>query len=263
MARYDRTIPSGGEGKITLAVKTKAYQGKVHKSARVTTNDPKHATLTIGMKGTVWAPIRVAPRYAHLRGVVGDDVETAVSVEAQKKDPMTIELASVSIKDKVAVEVKELEKGKRYQIKVKNKVDKQGAYNGSIKLTTNYPEKPELSIRVSGNIRPVLEVRPKVLNFGRMSQDRIDQLKKDGRYGKRPVTILLNRGSGLKIEKIEVEKSLFKATSKYIQPGRMAQVLVEPVFEKLKKGMNEDRVKIYTNQKDKPVVEVKVQFNVL
>jgi len=262
VARYDRTIPPGGEGKITLKVKTKAYQGNVHKTARVSTNDPKHAQMTIGLKGKVWVPIRVSPQVVHLRGVEGEPIDRLVALEAQKKDPLEVKVASVSIPDKIDVVVKEVEKGRKFQVKVKNKVDTAAMYNGSVKLSTSYPEKPEMTIRVSANIRPVLEVRPKVLNFGRMTRKRLDQLRKGG-FGVRPVTVVLNRGEGLHIDKVEVEKSLFKATTKDIRPGRVAQVLVEPVFENLKQGKNQDHLKIYTNQKSRPVVDVNVTFDIL
>lgn len=262
MARYDRTIPPGGEGKITLEVKTKSYQGNVHKSARVFTNDPKHAQMTIGLKGKVWVPVRVSPHVVHLRGVEGEPVERLVSLEAQKKDPLEVKVASVSIPDKIDVAVKEVQKGRKFQVTVKNKVTTAANYNGSIKLSTNYPDKPEITVRVSANLRPVLEVRPKIINFGRMSQKRLEELKKRS-FGVRPVTVVLNRGEGLHIDKVEVEKGLFKATSKDIRPGRVEQVLVEPVFENLKQGKNRDHLKIYTNQKSRPVIDVDVTFEIL
>ena len=39
MASFDKAIPPGGEGKITLSVDTRGYQGKIHKTARIFTND--------------------------------------------------------------------------------------------------------------------------------------------------------------------------------------------------------------------------------
>jgi len=263
VARYDRTIPPGGEGKITLEVHTKKYQGKLHKTARVSTNDPKKPSLTIGLKGQVWAPIRITPQYARLNGMLGEKIETIVHLQGNKKEPLEIKLASVSISEKVAVELQELEKKKIYQLKIKNKVNKETRYSGLIKLTTNYSEKPELEIRISGNIRPTVELRPKALNFGRMSEQRLEQLKKNGRFLKRPIMVLLNKGKDLEIEKVELEKSLFKAVPKKMPRGKMAQIIVEPIFEKLKRGPNQDTLKIYTNQKDHKVLEATIRFEIL
>lgn len=264
MARYDRTIPPGGEGKISLEVKTKGYQGNVHKAARVTTNDPEHPQITIAMKGKIWVPIQINPRYANLVGVVGDTIETVVNLRAEKKDPLKIAVMSVSVPDKIDVEVVEVEKDRNYQVKIKNKVDGQTTYKGEVKLSTNYPKKPEISIRVVGNIRPALEVRPKAINMGQMSQERIDELTKKGAIPfRRPATIVLNKGNDLQVKKLELEKSLFTATFKDLHPGKMVHIIVEPDFEKLKKGKNEDRLRIYTNQQGNEVVEIPLTLEIL
>lgn len=263
MARFDRTIPPGGEGKITLELRTRGYEGNIHKTARVFTNDPRRPLVTIGLKGRVWVPIYINPRYVHLRGTVGEEIEKVVDLEGKKKEPLIVKVASVSIPDKVAVELHEIEKGRSYQLKVKNKVKKETRYGGQVKLTTNYPEKPETVIRISGYIRPPLEVRPKILSFGRMSAEQLRRLKTKRRFIRRPVMVLLNKGNDLKIKKVELEKSLFKVVTKEMQGGRAVRLLVEPILEKLKKGTNADRLKIHTNQKDREVLEVPLRIEVL
>jgi hypothetical protein len=263
VARFDRTIPPGGEGKITLEVRTKGYQGEVHKSARVFSNDPKQPQVTIGMKGKVWVPIEVKPRYVRLRGIVGEDVETVVHLRADKKDPLVITLASVSIPERVEVALEETEKGRTYQLKVKNKVEGEVRYAGTLQLTTNYPETPEIVVQIAGDIRGRVELRPKTLNFGRLSSERLEQFKNQQKGMSRSVSVILNAGTDLKIEKTELDKSLFKATSKGVQSGRVAQIVVEPVLEKLTKGANQDRLRIYTNQKGNEVLEVPIRLDLL
>jgi hypothetical protein len=263
VARFDRTIPPGGEGKITLEVRTKGYQGEMHKSARVVSNDPKRPQVTIGMKGKVWVPIEVKPRYVRLRGIVGEDVETVVHLRADKKEPLALALASVSIPEKVEVALEETEKGRTYQLKVKNKVKGEARYAGTLKLTTNYPEKPELIIQIAGDMRGRVELRPKTLNFRRFSLERLKQLKDRPGGMTRSVSVILNTGSDLKIEKTELDKSLFKASTKAVKSGRVAQIMVEPVLENLKKGANQDRLRIYTNQKGYEVLEVPIRLDLL
>jgi hypothetical protein len=263
VARFDRTIPPGGAGNITLEIRTKGFQGEVNKTARVYSNDPKKPQVTIGLKGKVWAPIHVKPRYVRLRGTQDDEIKGVVRVQGDKKEPLVAKVASVSLPDKVEVKLKETEKGRTYELEVKNKVKGEARYTGSVKLTTNYPEKPEIVIRITGDIRGRLEVRPKTVNFGRMSRERLGQLKNRPRGITRSVAVILNKGSDLKIEKVEVEKSLFKVSTKLIKPGIMTKILVEPVLEKLKKGANQDRLKIYTNQKGREVLEVPVRFELM
>ena len=263
MARFDRTIPPGGEGKITLQVRTKGYQGKLHKKAQVLSNDPKQPQLIIGLQGEVWVPVNINPRYVRLMGTEDEEVQSVLYIQGKKKEPLVAELALVSIPKRVDVKLLEIEKGRTYQLMVKNKVQGETRYRGELKLTTNYPEKPEIVIQVVCDIRGRLEVRPKVLNFGRMSQKRLSEIKGNKGTMNRSVTVLLNKGNDLKIEKVELEKSLFKASAKQIKGGQRVQILVEPILEKLKKGANLDRLKIYTNQKDSKALEVPIRFDII
>jgi hypothetical protein len=235
----------------------------MHKTARVMSNDPKNPQMTISMKGKIWAPIQVNPRHVHLRGAVGDKLEQVVRVQGEKDEPLIVKLASVSVPDKLAVELRETEKGRGYEVKIQNKIKGEATYAGQVKLATSYAEKPELVIRVSVNIRGLVEVRPKALNFGRMSEERMEQLKTNNRFLRRPVMVILNKGNDLKVSKVALEKALFKAVPQPIRQGRMVQIQVEPVLEKLQQGLNEDRLKIYTNQKDSEVLEVPIRFEIL
>jgi hypothetical protein len=262
VARFDRTIPPGGEGKITLEIRTTGYDGNVNKSARVTTNDPKNAQVTVSMKGEVWTPIQLKPSYAQLKGTVGDEIQQVLVIQAKKEEPLNVKLESISIPEQVSAELEETEKGRSYKLTVKNKVKGEATYGGQIKLTTNYPEKPEIVIRVSGNVRPIVEARPKVLSFGRLSLERAEQSKANNRFSKRTVTVALNKGDDLKVDKVELEKSLFTAEIKEVGKGRTVQVLVEPILEKLQKGPNTDSLKIHTNQKDAEVLEVPIRIDI-
>jgi hypothetical protein len=48
---FDKLIKPGKSGKITLTIdKTDKYVGKTVKTARVTTNDPEHATFTLTLR---------------------------------------------------------------------------------------------------------------------------------------------------------------------------------------------------------------------
>ena len=53
MAKYDTAIPPGGEGKITLKVNTKGYDGWISKRARVHTNDPRRRIMKLTLKAFV------------------------------------------------------------------------------------------------------------------------------------------------------------------------------------------------------------------
>ena len=262
MARFDRAIPPGGEGKITLEVRTKGQRGKFHKTGHVLSNDPNNPKVSIALKGTIWLPIDMKPRAALLNGIVGEPIETVVHLRAEKEDPLILQLDSVSIPEKVSAELREVEKGRRYELKLKNRVQEDGAFAGEVRIKTNYPEQPEVRVPIYGGIRAMVQITPKSLSFGRMTEERLESLKRTGGSMSRPVMVVLNRGDDLKIDKMGFEKSLFKVVTRPIQPGRRIQLLVEPILDKLTKGLNEDRLRIYTNQTERETV-VDIRFEVL
>jgi hypothetical protein len=262
VARFDRSIPPGGEGRITIELKTDDYQGKIARSANVFTNDPKKPRLTLGLKGNIWPPVLVTPRHAQLNGIVGDTVETVVYLQGQKKEPLTVQLGPISIPDKVEVGLKEAEKGRSYELNIRNKVRGEARYSGKIELTTNYPDRPKIQIKIQGNIRPPLEVRPKTLNFGGLSAERLQMLMGKEISMRRPILVMLNRGEGLKINKAELEKTFFKVVSIRQLGDQKVQLQIEAALGKLKKGLNVDHLRIYTNQADEQVLEVPVQIQI-
>jgi hypothetical protein len=159
------------------------------------------------------------------------------------------------------VELHETEKGRSYQLKIKNKVEGVATYRGQVQLTTNYPEQPEAVIPIACSIKTPLEVRPKSLDFGRQTRGELQQSMENGRLVNRWLTVRLNKGNDLKIEKLELEKSLFRVVTKQFDPGRVVALSVEPILAKLKKGANADRLRIYTNQQEPRVLEVPVRIH--
>ncbi len=118
---------------------------------------------------------------------------------------------------------------------------------------------------VTRNVIPTVLVMPKALGFGSISESQLQLqlLRKNSRDTTRRVSVSLPLGDGLKIEKVELEKSLFKVVTREIRPGVIVQLLVEPILEKLQKGLNEDRLKIHTNQKGYEVLEVPISLEIL
>lgn len=153
MADFDKVIPPGGEGKITLKVDTRGYQDKVHKSARVYSNDPKTPVTTLSLDVFVKVPIFVSTRYVRLEGLPGDKVSKAVEIKAQKEKPLTLEPLSFNLDAKATYRLEEITPGKEYKVSFANISKTPETYLGYLRLKTNYPEKPEITIRVRGKFR--------------------------------------------------------------------------------------------------------------
>jgi len=160
VAHFDRVIPPGGEGKITLKVNTNGYQGKIIKSARVYTNDPVKRMTVLSLSAVIKVPIYLSSRYVYFYGVEGDRPQRrVVDIIAKENQPLELTPEQYTLGDKITYDLKELEKGKKFRVTFTNKAMAAGAYYGYLRLKTNYEQKPHLTIRIRARIlkrrRPV------------------------------------------------------------------------------------------------------------
>ena len=159
MAHFDRAVPPGGEGKIKLTIRTKGYQGTVHKSATVYTNDPVKKTIRLSLKGFVKVPIIVSPRQVRLYGNEGQILTRVVEVRAGLDEPLILTPAHFSLTGKLTYSIEEIEKGRRFQIRFTSNPGSPQAYRGFLRLKTNYHEKPELTIWIKVRFQKRAEVQ--------------------------------------------------------------------------------------------------------
>jgi hypothetical protein len=152
VAHFDKAIPPGGEGKIKLRVTTKGYQGSVHKSAKVYHNDPNKEVLVLKITANVKVPIYLSSRYVSLYGKEGQSVTRVVDIKAELDKPLKLSPVEFNLSDKLSYTIEEIEKGKKFRIRFKSIPGPPQTYTGFLKIKTNYPEKPEITVRIRGRI---------------------------------------------------------------------------------------------------------------
>ena len=259
MARFDRTIPPGGKGEVTLKLSTKGYQGSVHRTATVYSNDPQHPQIKLAVKAHIKVPISVKPMGVMLDGFVCDEVKKVVTITAHEDEPLILEPAELSLPDQVAYELETVEKGKTYRVILRNISPKEDRYSGFLTIKTNYPKKPEITVRFLGFIKGDLEVKPETIDFGRIESTRLKGPEAGGASYQRACTLTLSRGDGLKIEKIDINRELFETEVKEIKVGTNYRIHVRLRPEKLPTGMLNEKMTIYTNLKDVPVKVIHIR----
>ena len=110
MVNFDKAIPPGGEGKIRLSMRTRNRQGKISRTARVYSNDPAKSIVRLGITALIRPIIRLTTSKIYL---VGKEYQSITKVvEVIPGPPQT--------------------------------------YRGFLKIKTNYPEKPEITILIKG-----------------------------------------------------------------------------------------------------------------
>jgi hypothetical protein len=153
VSRFDRTIPPGGEGKISLQIKTANYQGKISRGAKVYSNDPSGKTETISIGVFVRVSIRVSPRSVNLLGAVGDSITKTVSIRAGLEKPLFIEPVAFDLDNKVKYKLEPVQDGKSYRLVFTSIPGAAKTYQGFLKLKTNYSEKPVITIPIRGKFK--------------------------------------------------------------------------------------------------------------
>ena len=149
MAHFDRVIPAGGEGKVTIKVDLRGYQGKVWKSATVTSNDPQRSSVTINLQGKVKPWIDIQPsRVIHFRKALGGEEEKSVDLISSDQ-PFSILKVETTLIEKIRFQIETVTEKKHYRLKVAPLV-KQGSYSGTLKCLTDHPKKPEILLQVIG-----------------------------------------------------------------------------------------------------------------
>jgi hypothetical protein len=140
-----------------LKVNTKGYGGRrIKKTASVYTNDKNRPRTDLVIFGMVEKFATIRPKHVNLRGYAGDTLTAKVSITPEPKYPFKI--LDVRAKDgkNIKFQLDEVESSANgaYELKVENQKSDTGRYFDTIFLDTDSKTRPQLRIRVYGNLRP-------------------------------------------------------------------------------------------------------------
>lgn len=97
--------------------------------------------------------------------------------------------------------------------------------------------------------------------FNPLSERQIHKLEKV-KKPTRSLFVFLEKGNKLTIERVDVQENLFKVDINEIEKGKRFELLIEPILEKLKKGLNTDYLKIFIQTEKPTVVLVPIRITV-
>ncbi len=154
---YTKTeIPAGGEGKVVIRIKTDGYGGKhMVKRPAIFTNDKNNPKRTLRLSGYVEKFAHVTPKIVKLSGKVGDRISSTVRIVPAKKYPFRISQVKMKKGANADISLKEItneDGGVEYVLTVSNTKREAGRYFDAVALTTDNDKRPELKIRVYGDI---------------------------------------------------------------------------------------------------------------
>jgi len=125
----------------------------MHKSITVETNDPVRPTLFLHISGLVDRLYTISKENIHLRGKAGTEITQVLTVVPEEESPFRILNAEMKDGRYVALSWGEYrgKNGPGYRIRVTNLREK-GRYVDTIRLKTDSDLKPEIRVKVFGNV---------------------------------------------------------------------------------------------------------------
>jgi len=150
-ADYPKEIPPGGEGKVVINVDTTGFGGQIiSKNITVYTNDSNNENLTLRVTGPVEKFANIEPGIVRLKGVIGEDIRKSVTIVPFKKYPFKITESDAKNVGNIRFDIER--RADRYLLTVVNLAKTKTRYLDIITLKTDSPVKPEINIKVFGDI---------------------------------------------------------------------------------------------------------------
>jgi len=120
----------------------------------IQTNDLQKQNLTLVVKGYVKKFVTIRPKRVQLTGAIDEEISQTVAIIPEKEYPFNIIETTAKQGDdiKFALEEKQGDTGTEYQLTVENTRRQAGRYYDIIILKTDNELRPELQVRVYGNI---------------------------------------------------------------------------------------------------------------
>lgn len=260
VASFDRTIPPGGTGKIAAEVDTTGFSGPISKAVLVFSNDPATPQVNLVIKADVRAFIEVLPRPliifrnvlqgepASERLVLLSADGSDFKVESAEASGGTYQLAYKELGEKERIPDR---KGSQWELTVTVPANApEGMLNQKIVVKTTAAKAPEVTINVTGAVRPVVQVIPPQVNFGTVAGDAL--------VGQNFLVVNNRQGVELQLSEVKVDNPNFATEVIPLQAGQRYQVAVS-MKAGVPKGAQKATVKISTNDPLRKLIEVPIQ----
>lgn len=260
VASFDRTIPPGGTGKITAEMDTTGFSGPVSKAVLVFSNDPATPQVNVVIKADVRAFIEVLPRPLIifrnvLQGEPASEKLVLLSadgsdfkVESAEASGGPYQLAYKELGEKERVPER---KGSQWELTVTVPANApEGMLNQKIVVKTTAAKAPEVTINVTGAVRPVVQVIPPQVNFGTVAGDAL--------VGQNFLVVNNRQGTELQLSEVKVDNPNFATEVIPLQAGQRYQVAVS-MKAGVPKGAQKATVKISTSDPLRKLIEVPIQ----
>lgn len=135
---------------------TTGYGGRrIKKTAEVYSDDKNLPVVKLEISGVVENFVTINPRAISLRGFVGDTIKKSVTIIPEKKYDFKITKVRARNGKNISFQLEEVKGTGRseYSLTVENLLNQEGNYSDLIIMETDSKIKPEVYVKVYGNLR--------------------------------------------------------------------------------------------------------------
>ena len=147
---FDENIPAHGRGTITVKLYTKGFEGRQRWGVKVLTNDPRWREAVLDIRANIKPILTLSGRAVQFTGRNDVSITREVVISAGVDKKLIIIPERFTLPGKVIWSLEEIQKGKRFRIRLKSIPGTSEDFRGFLTLRTNFPEKPELTIWIIG-----------------------------------------------------------------------------------------------------------------
>lgn len=258
VAKHDRIIAPGGTGMIHSEVDTAAFTGPNSKSILVFTNDPNNPQVNLVVKFDARSFVEVFPKpLLSFNALQGEPATDKVVVATSDGSPLRITGVDtgggpfrVSYRELPEKERIADLKGPQWEVNVTVVPNApQGMLNQKITLKTSNPKAAEISLTVTGIVRPILQVMPGEINFGTVPAT--------APIGRNLLLVSNRPEAKLELTAVEVDNKVFSTEVIPLTAGQRYQVAVT-LGAGAARGTHKTTLRIKTNDPARPSIEIPV-----
>ncbi len=259
VASFDRTIAPGGTGKVIAEVDTAGFSGPISKAVLVFSNDPTAPQVNLVIKADVRAFVEVLPRplVIFTNVLQGEAATQKLVLASADGSNFKIEGAAatsgpyqLSYRELPAKERIPDRKGSQWELTVTVPANApEGMLNQKIIVKTTSPKAPEVTINVTGAVRPVVQVIPGTIDFGTVAGDAL--------IGHNVLIINNRQGAELQLSDVRVDNPNFTTEVIPLQAGQRYQVAVS-MKAGVSKGAQKATLTIATNDPLRKSIEIPI-----
>ncbi|HEX7678239.1 MAG TPA: DUF1573 domain-containing protein [Thermoanaerobaculia bacterium] len=278
VADFDKVIKPGETGKVTAHVDTTAFVGPIAKTVTLETNDLTTPTAQLTIHAIVKPYVEAFPAgFVRFNILQGEAESQNVILYSEEEEPFAVTKVELPIDpttnepvkwvnatyEKIATETdKAPNVGRpgqdqyRVKITVGGPDANLGPLSDKVHIITTSKHQPDYFVSISGVVRPPFRVEPTALNFGEVSPVDVAATR----------TVILHSNNLRAPESFvvsKVESSIPTVVSSVKPTANKGEYEVTlQIAKDAKPGDVDGTVKIYTNDKMKPIVTVPMKATI-